>query len=166
MNIVITYLFGLKMFNRYLNNYKRMKIEKLFATYEISKELKELGFDEETVGCFDEDRILLLELCQKIDIEELYAYNMLLVPTWSHVIDWFVEKHNIWIVVDVSPIKFYEDEVLQPVKYQFVIEDLNDRDGDYLFHSADADLFYFDHKEARIQAILSAIEILKEKKDV
>ena len=143
-------------------------MEKQFVSYEISKELKKLGFDEECLACY---RGGSLYQCGSGGYHEDWNYHKsygegnqwISAPLLQQVIDWFVEKHNIWIVVDTSPIKFYEDEELQPVKYQFIIEDIKDRDGDYLFHSADADLFYLDYKEARVQAILSAIEILKNK---
>ena len=82
-------------------------------------------------------------------------------PTWCQVIDFFVVKYGIFVIVDTSLIKFYKNDELQSIKFQFVIEDLINRDNDYLFHSADENLFYFDYKEAREQAILKCIKLLK-----
>ena len=138
-------------------------MKKQFVTYEIALKLKELGFDEECLGYYTINNKGLL-----------YPYNkskyinrkdfLCVAPLWQQVTDWFLSQYNIWIIVDTSLIKFYKNDELQPSKFQFVIEDLNNRDADYMFHSADEELFYFDYYDAREQAILKAIELCQNKK--
>ncbi len=129
-------------------------MEEQFVTYEIALKLKELGFDEECLASY-------YMAGRKLDINQ-YIKNgeyTILAPLWQQAINWFLSQYNIWISVDTSLIKFYKNDELQPSKFQFVIEDLNNRDADYMFHSADEELFYFDYYDAREQAILKAIEL-------
>jgi hypothetical protein len=130
-------------------------MEKEFVTYEIALKLKELGFDEECLAYF-EDKELTHGMLNSVGKK-----RYLIAPLWQQVIDWFLSQYNIWIIVDTSLIKFYKNDELQPSKFQFVIEDLNNRAADYMFHSADEELFYFDYKHTREQAILKAIELCK-----
>ena len=134
-----------------------------FCTYEIALKLKELGFDECCLAVYFKDKFQLIKgfNINNVDLHVANEMDAILAPLWSQVIDWFLINYNIWISVDTSLIKFYKDDELQPPKFQFIIEDLNNRDADYMFHSADEDLFYFDYKEAREQAILKAIELCK-----
>ena len=134
-----------------------------FVSYEIALKLKELGFDECCLAVYFKDKFQLIKgfNINNVDLHVANEMDAILAPLWSQVIDWFLINYNIWISVDTSLIKFYKDDELQPPKFQFIIEDLNNRDADYMFHSADEDLFYFDYKEAREQAILKAIELCK-----
>ena len=134
-----------------------------FVSYEIALKLKELGFDECCLAVYFKDKFQLIKgfNINNVDLHVANEMDAILAPLWSQVIDWFLINYNIWIIVDTSLIKFYKDDELQPPKFQFIIEDLNNRDADYMFHSADEDLFYFDYKEAREQAILKAIELCK-----
>ena len=133
-----------------------------FVTYEIALKLKELGFNEKCFGYFGIQNEVEIEISYNSDLN-LIRRNFISAPLWQQVIDWFKEKYNIWIIVDTSLIKFYKDDQLLPPKFQFVIEDLINRDNDYLFHSADEELFYFDYKEARNSAILKTIELCQKK---
>ena len=136
-----------------------------FVTFEIALKLKELGFDEPCLACFTDGEIHFEKpnyLLSQQKANYIFKFrNTILAPLWQQVIDWFLSQYNIWIIVDTSLIKFYKNDELQPSKFQFVIEDLNNRDADYMFHSADEELFYFDYKHAREQAILKAIELCK-----
>ena len=131
-------------------------LKEQFVTKEIAIELEKLGFNKECFSYFELKS-------EAFDQKELVAKSSLKIylPLWQQVIDWFLIEHNIWINVDTSLIKFYKDDELQPSKFQFIIEDLENRDSDYMFHSADKELFYFDYKYAREQAILKAIELIK-----
>ena len=139
-------------------------MEEQFVSYEIALKLKELGFDECCLAVYFKDKFQLIKgfNINNVDLHVANEMDAILAPLWSQVIDWFLINYNIWISVDTSLIKFYKDDELQSPKFQFIIEDLNNRDADYMFHSADEDLFYFDYKEAREQAILKAIELCKE----
>ena len=140
-------------------------MEEQFITYEIALKLKELGFDKECLYSFEYGNSgLECKLNPQLKTNSTCDIGEIVAPLWQQVIDWFLSQYNIWISVDTSLIKFYKNDELQPSKFQFVIEDLNNRDADYMFHSADEELFYFDYYDAREQAILKAIELCKEKK--
>ena len=132
-----------------------------FVSYEIALKLKELGFDECCLAVYFKDKFQLIKgfNINNVDLHVANEMDAILAPLWSQVIDWFLINYNIWIIVDTSLIKFYKNDELQPSKFQFVIEDLNNRDADYMFHSADEELFYFDYYDAREQAILKVIEL-------
>lgn len=139
-------------------------MEKEFCSYEIALKLKELGFDE--VSRFGNETSLYTKE-GKHTFYSNYGFmysglsdGYIYAPLWQQVTDYFLSQYNIWIIVDTSIIKFYKNDELQPSKFQFVIEDLNNRDADYMFHSADEELFYFDYYDAREQAILKAIELI------
>ena len=139
-------------------------MEEQFITYEIALKLKELGFDSSCFSAYTENGKLMdigdYSNDDKVGELDGHSYYIsCLSPLWQQVIDWFLSQYNIWIIVDTSLIKFYKNDELQPSKFQFVIEDLNNRDADYMFHSADEELFYFDYKHAREQAILKALEL-------
>ena len=129
-----------------------------FVTYEIALKLKELGFDEKCLKLWEHTDFYTV-LVNPEEFKKVVSEKYCNAPLWQQVIDWFLNQYNIWIIVDTSLIKFYKNDELQPSKFQFVIEDLNNRDADYMFHSADEELFYFDYKHAREQAILKAIEL-------
>ena len=150
-------------------------MEEQFITYEIALKLKELGFDEKCMASYYTYDIKNFSKGKydyrgkfefDYSTEDQYIVNSnetyyVSAPLWQQVIDWFLSQYNIWISVDTSLIKFYKNDELQPSKFQFVIEDLNNRDADYMFHSADEELFYFDYYDAREQAILKTIELCK-----
>ena len=157
-------------------------MKKQFVTYEIALKLKELGFDEECfayynkMGSFvDEDgsiykksKVLFLEYDNQFNqisplwfekdiIKEMWdegSYwdgehsrcklvgNDVKALLWQQVIDWFREKHN--IIIDVAEI------------YKGL--------GNYHFALNLAwEYFEGDYYEAREQAILKCIELLKSK---
>ncbi len=141
-------------------------LEKEFVTYEIAKQLKDLGFDKKCLATYDYKQFIIMDYQSGEDYDINYAQDCddifdYLAPLYQQVIDWFVVKYGIWVIIDTTLIKFYKNDILKPPKFQFVIEDLINRDNDYLFHSGDEELYYFDHKEAREAGILRVIEIIK-----
>lgn len=155
-------------------------IEKQFVTYKIALKLKELGFNEECLafsyidkqirwyyeewdklstsnfgfirnsiideyGRFEEDEFG--------NIEEIVA-----IPLYSQVIDWFREKHNIHIEIELT------DNTMQ-FYYQYCIVDSKNRehhDEDMIDQATR--IYNYNEKfntfyEAREQAILKAIEL-------
>lgn len=142
-----------------------------FVTYDIALALKELGFDWECICKYNTYNALKHCISgTNPDIDDHISYNKyddrLLAPLYQEAIDWFRVKHNIWINIDTSSINFYVDDVLQPAKFQYYIEDLINRDIDdfILDHSGDDSLFYDNSSEARKAAILKAIELIKNRK--
>lgn len=74
-------------------------LEEEFLPYEIALIFKELGFNEECLGCFLDTK-LLFEYCIKQDLNELSTYpDVLLAPLWQQAINWIREKHTIFVGV-------------------------------------------------------------------
>ena len=181
-------------------------MKKQFVTYEIAKELKSLGFDEECFGYYkpmkewmmegakfnperhfhgcnwaNSDNTMYFMYLQNsfgdrtTTVKNSYftkaVYNVA-VPLWQQVIDWFREKHCIFIMVDpciasnfaeyvygwslqgegiskYKNIKTFCDEKLcitikEPENYILCYDDL-------------------EYNKAREQAILKAIELCQKK---
>jgi len=80
-------------------------MEKQFATYSISLELKELGFDEKCDavynprffidGCWETKNSLITEMNINSDI-------VCSAPLWQQAQDWFWKNHNILISPYIS----------------------------------------------------------------
>lgn len=110
---------------------------KEFVTYEIAKELKELGFNEECFGIYGRysEEFALVQnailLC-KADPE------VILAPLWQQVIEWFWDNYKIFVSHYLVPDR--TNTILWVTKFE--IED------------------YWSTKE---QAILKAIELCKNK---
>lgn len=152
-----------------------------FCTYEISLKLKELGFDEECLAIYannEKDHLFFLGGTQIIE----FNYS-LKVPLWQQTIDWFRKKYGYYI--NIHQIFYNKNE---KIAYFFSIEgnkcgemiyDYQDRYGAVLDSSEqdvpgnyiNDDLYnknlfdmrfaYKTYEEAREQAILKAIEIVK-----
>lgn len=60
-----------------------------FVTFEIAKELKELGFEEACFGFYSENEKLIIDYAPKSDKTLLHA------PLCQQVFKWFRNKHNI-----------------------------------------------------------------------
>ena len=78
-----------------------------YVSFEISKLLKEKGFDVITQYCFhsDDNRIVFVPYNEEnLNLEQTYEGEGLGVshtsrPHISDVVDWLLEKHGIWISV-------------------------------------------------------------------
>ena len=123
-----------------------------FVTYEIALALKELGFDEECLAYFNNDKyrdlICTCENGMDGDFTIHHYSGDVNAPLWQQVIDWLRENYNIYIWE--QPINsFIDDE-----------EELNSCIFIYQHRITDSPNEY-DDKE---QAILKEIELCKEKK--
>ena len=79
-----------------------MKIEDNFCSYDISKQLKSLGFDEECLACFNEIEILEGNhkgIAYSVSNEDLRKTPEIYIsaPLYSQVEQWLREKYNIHI---------------------------------------------------------------------
>ena len=91
----------------------------LFVSYEIAKSLKDKGFDEKCCANYwvfgeKKDNRTLLTPFDRTDLGELedelgWAYHELDVPLYQQVIDWFREKHEIYISIDFFTV--YEEGI-------------------------------------------------------
>lgn len=140
-------------------------MNKKFATYKIAKELKELGFNEPCLGIFknedsvycdtNKDYLTSQEKAQYIfGNEKVVIY---LAPTWQDIIEWLEEKHKLFI--DVFPTLV---SVSDKTGHRFTW-DIVDLD-DYVATITDTStLGFLTSYEAREDAILKSIEIIKNK---
>lgn len=80
-------------------------MKKLFATYEIAKKLKELGFDEPCLGRWNRHAVQDGKIVPDIICiitpknSEIANSSLIAAPTWQQTIDWLREEHNIVVMV-------------------------------------------------------------------
>lgn len=133
-------------------------MNKLFATYEIAFELKELGFDEPCLCTYGKSDKRFMRnpgtniLEEPIEDDPYYWINskihesVISAPLWQQIIDWFRETYNMDIIISSNILG-----------YGFVIY--------YRYSSKnvfDNTEFQY-YTEARMAAILKAIELIKSK---
>ena len=150
-------------------------IQSQFCSYEIALKLKELGFDEKCLGFWDVSQInnSCIELRYGMGIFkstsiELSKYpKNVLAPLWQQCIDWFKEKHDIFVFIDMG--KYYDSyEGAYPFqtwckiyKHKELINSITVR------NKLDNENFiFYSYEEAREQAILKAIELCQKKKRI
>ena len=127
------------------------KMKKQFCTYEISLKLKELGFDEECLGAYMGHRLVIVgDNLIQANVTAYEANNYIKAPLWQQVIDWCAEKYNINIYVAYCE---YGIKTENSWKYSFT----NPTTPQYWVGK------YKTKKEAREQAVLRCIELLKNK---
>ena len=133
-----------------------------FVTYEIALKLKELGFDEECLAYFNNDKyrdlICTCENGMDGDFTVHHYSGDVNAPLWQQVIDWFDNK-NIIIGIDINPgtlfyrvhlyKRYYHNPGRLVIRKYFLSGEFNN---------------FISKEEARKQAILKAIELCKEKK--
>lgn len=89
-------------------------MKNLFVPYKIAKELEKHDFSEPCLGVYNNDKELDFGLdaidlpgviYQKKKSNNKKYSEAVFAPVYSQVIDWFLEKHNIFIRID----RKYED---------------------------------------------------------
>ena len=132
-----------------------------FCNYEISKKLKDLGFNEECLAVFYQEKFMnghiepyVWNLVNSIKTNsDCNSIDIVTAPLWQQVIDWFDNK-NIIIGIDINPgTLFYRVHLYKRYYHnpdRLVI-------GEY-FLSGEFNNF-ISKEEAREQAILKAIEL-------
>lgn len=138
-------------------------MEKEFATYEISRECKELGFNERCFAYYDHNKQFKLQdnplafytrndsissWCTNIFAKKESKLNACSAPLWQQVIDWLRLCYNMNII---SPTKIYKTNVYQC--RLILLDDWSEVD----VPSTD------NYVGAYAIAILKAIEIIKSK---
>lgn len=128
-------------------------MEKQFVKYEIALKLKELGFDEVCLAVYFRNKFQLVKgfNINNVDLHVANQMDAILAPLWQQVIDWLVEKYNIYI--DVKPVVFDDEPI-----YIYEIVDL--KKGRLLNNINES---FIDPNEAREQAILKIIELIENK---
>lgn len=135
-------------------------MKKEFCPYLISLELKKLGFNDWCLAYQNTELIIYDDY--EYSKNSQFIGETVAVPLWQQVFDWLREKKSMEIEISKSVIHFYVDEVLQPPKYQYII-DKNGYNDDYVYHSADYDTWFNDYYEARENSVLKALELLNDK---
>lgn len=132
-------------------------MKKQFTTYEIALKLKELGFDEECLAYFNNDKyrdlICTCENGMDGDFTVHHYSGDVNAPLWQQVINWFDNK-NIIISIDINPgtlfyrvhlyKRYYHNPDRLIIKEYFLSGEFNN---------------FISKEEAHEQAILKAIEL-------
>jgi hypothetical protein len=118
-----------------------------FVPYEIVKELKEMGFDEDCIAFYFYVKTPMLTLCEPELFEKLKKGNLVLLkaPLWQQAFKWFRNKHNLLGVVDY-------DETDK--KFYYFI---NTMKNDEVNWSKNFDFY----EEAELECLKKLIEIIK-----
>ena len=133
-----------------------------FCNYEISKKLKDLGFNEECLAVFYQEKFMnghvepyVWNLINSIKTNsDCNSVDIVTAPLWQQVIDWLREKHNISVEPNFS---------------------FNTRSEGFKFNGIDGCIRYLDsgesnttylceinnYYEARRLAILNALDKIK-----
>ena len=125
-----------------------MKIENEFIPFEQALALKELGFDENCLGYFFENKLYTE---QSGDVVKYFKSN-LNAPLYQQAFRWFREKHN--LIPNIPSI--YTDETHTEVEFWFWI-------GNYQ-EDLDEEVFYGTYEEAELECLKKLIKIVKNKK--
>ena len=143
-------------------------MKKQFVTYEIALKLKELGFNEPCFSAYTESGNLMdigdYSNDDKIgELEGHSHYISCTAPLYQQVTDWFREKHNIHIEIELT------DNTMQ-FYYQYCIVDSKNREhhDEDMIDQATRIYNYNErfntYEEAREQAILKVIELCQKEK--
>jgi hypothetical protein len=120
-------------------------MEKEFVPYELSLELKQLGFDEPCFGCYDEKRVFGLTV---MSIKQYYTNSKedtwnCSAPLYQQAFRWFREKYKLYSFV------FKFDEGFGYETYKEGITQTNESFENY--------------EEAELACLQKLIEIVKTK---
>ena len=136
-----------------------------FVTYEIALKLKELRFDECCLAVYFKNKFQLVKgfNINNVDLHMANEMDAILAPLWQQVIDWLKEKHGIFVFIDMG--KYYDSYAgaypfqtwCKIYKNKELINSITVR------NKLDNENFiFYSYEEAREQAILKAIELIKE----
>ena len=122
---------------------------KEFTPYELALDLKELGFDEECLSAFFDDKI------KRCDYVQNSKSNYLSAPLYQQVFRWFREKHNLtWEhQFDDSNISLYVGEITYPDNN---LEFFKNIEVDYNGYNKA-------YEEAELECLQKLIQIVKNK---
>ena len=143
-----------------------------FVPYEIALKLKELGFDKECLAWFAENKEIQIapDVYKKwtskpltnLNIIKVFNIDCITAPLWQQVIDWLKEKHGIFVFIDMG--KYY-DSYAEAYPFQAWCKIYKNKE---LIHSItvrnkldNENFIFYSYEEAREQAILKAIELIK-----
>jgi len=136
-------------------------MNKEFIPYEEALALKELGFDEPCLGCYDEKAVFGLTV---MSIKQYYTNSKedtwnCSAPTYQQAFRWFREKYNIQGYIYSSTVRGNVEKTKQFTGYIWNINGI-----DMPFLSTDArDELHDTYEEAESACLDKLIEIVKNK---
>ena len=131
-----------------------------FCNYEISKKLKDLGFNEKCLAVFYQEKFMnghiepyVWNLINSIKTNsDCNSIDIVTAPLWQQVIDWLREKYDLhidngWCISDPfgNSQYGYGISVYNKIKDEFIVRDFN-----------------LDYYKAREISILKAIDTIKQ----
>jgi hypothetical protein len=120
-------------------------MEKEFVPYQEALALKELGFDEPSLGWYTSDGSLIKEyITNKVN-------KFTLAPTFSQAFRWFRDKYDLFGCIDL--------QACTPSHWYIRIDKIEI--NDYLYHSEDEHLRFNTYEEAELECLKKLIEIVK-----
>jgi len=129
-----------------------------FVTYEIALKLKELCFNEPCMGLYYiENKKFNKTNYSHSNIVESNDY-IIDAPLWQQVIDWFREKHLIIINIEFDHLDIFG----KIRRMYFTVRNLDMIDSGFDSRGKFRNKFYDNLDHTKEQAILKAIEIIKE----
>jgi hypothetical protein len=139
-------------------------VNKEFVSYELSKELKELGFDEPCFGFYftSLDRktgepitdVVIAETKKQVHYGDMECS----APLWQQAFRWFKDKHNyMHQIIDVE----VSTNTIKGYRFKFGIWKLNDIDIPNFYYMDDSPLGYLTYEEAELECLKKMIKILK-----
>ncbi len=132
-----------------------------FVNINLSKLLKEKGFNEPCLACYDANGIIT---SYSSDILKFVNYNsigdIVSAPLYQDVIDWFRINHNL---ISSATSAYFDDENKQSF-YPLISLWIDQRRPvlveNYLYNGADNDVYFDDYYDALDEAIKEAIKLI------
>ena len=125
-----------------------MDKEKEFLPYELAVKLKELGFDEPCLTCYDKLEMIASHSKNVFDYKNYNTSGyMVSRPTFSQAFRWLREKHNLPFHLELL------ESGWDYVIYTDVIEEINYGDGPFQTY-----------EEAELACLTKLIEIVEQQK--
>ena len=142
------------------------EITEQFVPYKQAEQLKELGFDEDCLGYYEDSKLQIsqveymeyymrLEAIFKIESEDNFY---VLAPLYSQTFDWFREKHNLNPWIDCNSDKKW----LWTINFIEVGEYI--QSDDWLEELENLPDSYETFQEAQLACLDKLISLVKEKK--
>jgi hypothetical protein len=122
--------------------------------YGLALELKELGFDDMTLGVYyinDNDKEVIVSMPPYVygKGHGIYKKHNVLVPLWQQAFDWFREEHTLH-----SYIERYDDDTFDyTISSKVFVEEIDYGDGPFELY-----------RDAQVACLDRLIQIVKNKK--
>ena len=130
------------------------EITEQFVPYKQAEQLKELGFDEDCLGYYEDSKLQI----SQVEYIELDDNFYVLAPLYQQTFDWFREKYKLMIAINVSSAGYYLS-FFKNEKFQYYFE-VKIGEESYLRMKE----YYITYQEAQLACLDKLISLVKEKK--